>query len=213
VDVARDGIALYQSDESELHTPKPKTAQQTLDMATEYFEEWFSAAVSSQKIFHFCLSQNENRDAAFNLHQARERLYHCVLLVTTFYTPHVHNLAFLPTQAERQFNHLGRIEASPHSVTVSRMNMRGQFLECNFTTPGYAPQRETLLVHREVVIVDIPSPQRHSCYRNRKLEMLWLPFMSRWQIHVHRCDVQRVEKILCDLIELAPVARLNVRSA
>src|SRR3546814_10025457 len=30
-----------------------------------------------------------------------ERLYHCVLLVCTFYTPHVHNLGFLRTQAER----------------------------------------------------------------------------------------------------------------
>ena len=47
------------------------------------------------------LSQNELRDAAFILHQATERLYHCVLLVCTFYTPHVHNLGFLRTQAER----------------------------------------------------------------------------------------------------------------
>ena len=35
------------------------------------------------------------------LHQATQRLYHAVLLVCTFYTPHVHNLAFLRTQAER----------------------------------------------------------------------------------------------------------------
>ena len=35
------------------------------------------------------------------MHQATERLYHCVLLVCTFYTPHVHNLGFLRTQAER----------------------------------------------------------------------------------------------------------------
>jgi uncharacterized protein len=28
-------------------------------------------------------------------------IYHCVLLVTTFYTPHVHNIGFLRTQAER----------------------------------------------------------------------------------------------------------------
>ncbi|QYO62377.1 M1 family aminopeptidase [Leptolyngbya sp. 7M] len=39
--------------------------------------------------------------AAFELHQATERLYHCVLLVCTFYTPHVHNIGFLRTQAER----------------------------------------------------------------------------------------------------------------
>jgi hypothetical protein len=40
-------------------------------------------------------------EAGLSLHQATERLYHCVLLVCTFYTPHVHNLAFLRTQAER----------------------------------------------------------------------------------------------------------------
>jgi HEPN domain-containing protein len=39
--------------------------------------------------------------AAFLLHQSAERLYNCTLLVMTFYTPHVHNLAFLRTQAER----------------------------------------------------------------------------------------------------------------
>jgi HEPN domain-containing protein len=41
------------------------------------------------------------KKAAFDLHQAAERYYHCVLLVCTFYTPHVHNLGFLRTQAER----------------------------------------------------------------------------------------------------------------
>jgi len=47
------------------------------------------------------LKRGWNKDAAFMLHQATERLYHCVLLVCTFYTPHVHNLGFLRTQAER----------------------------------------------------------------------------------------------------------------
>jgi predicted nucleotidyltransferase len=102
IDVARDGIALYQAEDSELHQPKPKTPDEAFTAASEYFEEWFSAALSAQKGFHFYMSQKEYRDAAFTLHQASERLYHCILLVTTFYTPHVHNLAFLRTQAERQ---------------------------------------------------------------------------------------------------------------
>jgi hypothetical protein len=41
MDVAKDGIALYQADESELHTPKPKTPEQALAIAKEYFEEGF----------------------------------------------------------------------------------------------------------------------------------------------------------------------------
>jgi predicted nucleotidyltransferase/HEPN domain-containing protein len=101
MDVARDGIAIYQSEDSELAEPKPKTPDQALAMAREYFEEWMPQALSAQKGFLFFVSQKEWRDAAFILHQATERLYHCVLLVCTFYTPHVHNLAFLRTQAER----------------------------------------------------------------------------------------------------------------
>ena len=101
MDVAKDGIALYQSDDNELHQPKPKTPEQALAMAKEYFEEWFPSAARFKQASEFLASQNGPREAAFNLHQATERLYHCVLLVCTFYTPHVHNLAFLRTQAER----------------------------------------------------------------------------------------------------------------
>ena len=101
MDIARDGIALYQSDDSELHTPKPKTPAQALCMAKEYFEEWMPAAMSRHKLAKFAMQEGLLKDAAFDLHQTVERLYHCVLLVLTFYTPHVHNIAFLRSQAER----------------------------------------------------------------------------------------------------------------
>lgn len=101
MDVARDGIALYQSDDTELPEPRPKTPQQALEMAREYFEEWLPSAAKFKKASDFLVGEGGLREAAFNLHQAAERLYHCVLLVCTFYTPHVHNLGFLRTQAER----------------------------------------------------------------------------------------------------------------
>jgi predicted nucleotidyltransferase/HEPN domain-containing protein len=101
IDVAKEGIALYQSDATELPEPKPKTPEQALAIAKEYFEEWFPAAAGMLETARFSRSQGRLKDAAFLMHQAAERLYHCVLLVCTFYTPHVHNLAFLRTQAER----------------------------------------------------------------------------------------------------------------
>lgn len=101
MDVARDGIALYQSDDAELHKPRPKTTKAALDVAEEYFNEWFPSAARFKKAAEFLISENGPREAAFNLHQATERLYHCVLLVCTFYTPHVHNIAFLRGQAEK----------------------------------------------------------------------------------------------------------------
>ncbi|RZA27680.1 MAG: HEPN domain-containing protein [Proteobacteria bacterium] len=101
MDVARDGIALYESDDTVLHQPKPKTPHAALEMAKEYFEEWLPAANGMFETAKFSQTQGRLRDAAFLMHQSTERLYHCVLLVVTFYTPHVHNLAFLRTQAER----------------------------------------------------------------------------------------------------------------
>ncbi|WOF44569.1 HEPN domain-containing protein [Sphingopyxis indica] len=101
MDVAKDGVALYSFDDKELHTPKPKTPDEALAMATEYFEEWYPSAMRAHINFGDDLNRGWNKDAAFILHQATERLYHCVLLVCTFYTPHVHNLGFLRTQAER----------------------------------------------------------------------------------------------------------------
>jgi len=101
IDVARDGIAIYQSDDSELAEPKPKTPDQALAMAEEYFDEWFPSAAALKEGTDFYIGKGRFKEAAFSLHQATERLYHCVLLVCTFYTPHVHNLGFLRTQAER----------------------------------------------------------------------------------------------------------------
>lgn len=101
MDVARDGIALYQSDDTELHQPKPKTPHAALAMAKEYFEEWFPLAMQRFELSKIAFSKSFFKPAAFDLHQSAEFLYNCALLVVTFYSPHVHNLAFLRTQAER----------------------------------------------------------------------------------------------------------------
>lgn len=101
MDVAKDGIALYEADDRQLHTPKPKTPEQALKMAAEYFDEWFPSSMRKFKLSNDALDQKFYKEAAFLLHQTAESLYHGVLLVCTFYTPHVHNLGFLRTQAER----------------------------------------------------------------------------------------------------------------
>jgi HEPN domain-containing protein len=101
MDVARDGIAMYESDPAELHEPRPKTPAQALSMAKEYYEEWLPSAGQFLIQGREAAERGWLNKAAFELHQATERLYHCVLLVCTFYTPHVHNLGFLRTQAER----------------------------------------------------------------------------------------------------------------
>jgi len=100
MEVAKDGIALYEADDRELTTPKPKTPQQALDAAREYFEEYLSNAAGFQKIFRFCVAEGDWKRAAFLLHQAAENLYQGALLTLTFYAPHNHNIAFLRSLAE-----------------------------------------------------------------------------------------------------------------
>ncbi len=101
LDIARDGIVLQEVDDRPLPEPKPKTPQQALAMAKEYFEEWIASASDFSDSAKHLMEKGRSKRAAFMLHQTAESLYHCVLLVSTFYTPHNHNLAFLRTQAER----------------------------------------------------------------------------------------------------------------
>ena len=70
-------------------------------MAREYYNEWMPGGSQFLETAQFAIGRHWNKKAAFLLHQATESLYHCVLLVCTFYTPHVHNLGFLRIQAER----------------------------------------------------------------------------------------------------------------
>ena len=100
MEVAKDGIALYEADGSELAAPKPKSPRQALDTAREYFEEHCSGAASFFRGYSDACRHGDWKKAAFDLHQAAERLYQGLLLTLTFYTPYNHNIAFLRSLAE-----------------------------------------------------------------------------------------------------------------
>ena len=100
MDIARDGIALYQAVDDELPEPQPQTPHAALELAREYFDEWASGSSEFFETAKFAIGRGWSKKGAFLLHQAAESYYNCVLLVCRFYSPHVHNLAFLRTQAE-----------------------------------------------------------------------------------------------------------------
>ena len=100
MEVKKDGVALYEADDRELATPKPKTPEQALAMTKEYYAKWFPSADAFHASFKFLAERGNLNEAAFNLHQATERLYSCLLLTLTFYTPYNHNIAFLRSLAE-----------------------------------------------------------------------------------------------------------------
>lgn len=100
MEVAKDGIALYDADGRELATPKPKAPQQALAAAKEYCEDGIASAMARHKLAKYAIAEGLFKDAAFDLHQTVERLYSCLLLTLTFYTPYNHNIAFLRSLAE-----------------------------------------------------------------------------------------------------------------
>lgn len=118
VDIARDGIALYELPGHTLAEPMPASPGDALQMAEGYFSDWLSKIDDAVEIAQFCVEKGKWRDAAFNLHQATERAYICFLLVRTLYFPRSHNIKFLRSLAEDNEPRL--IEAWPRATKLDR---------------------------------------------------------------------------------------------
>ena len=100
-DIVRDGIVLYEMERHTFAQPETLAPAEALKEAQGYFDEWFPTATEFLAGAEFHAQRGSGKIAAFNLHQATERLYHCVLLVVTLYSPKSHKLNFLRSQAEQ----------------------------------------------------------------------------------------------------------------
>jgi predicted nucleotidyltransferase/HEPN domain-containing protein len=100
VDIADQGIALYEAEGHPLDSPRALTPEAVRAEAQTHYDEWYESAV------RYLSNANDNtekgwyKEAAFLLHQATERFYHTALLVLTLYSPKSHKLNFLRSQAE-----------------------------------------------------------------------------------------------------------------
>ena len=100
LDVVRDGILLYEAAGHPLSQTRTLPADEALREAREHFRHWFTSAAGFLRNARYAGNDGDNRLAAFLLHQATERLYHCVLLVLTLYSPKSHKLNVLRAWAE-----------------------------------------------------------------------------------------------------------------
>lgn len=102
-DIVRDGIVLYELPGFPLATPTPLTKTDALRTAERYFEEKFDDIdiwLENARGHMSHDTKRYRRHAAFNLHQAAEAAYACLLLTYTFYFPRSHNVKFLRSLAE-----------------------------------------------------------------------------------------------------------------
>jgi len=105
VDIARDGIALYELAGVALATPKPLTAADAYEMALKYYSDQSHSIGQWIDLVEYSISRipsdtTWSKKAAFNLHQAVETAYTCFLLISTHYVARSHNLKFLRSLAE-----------------------------------------------------------------------------------------------------------------
>jgi len=100
-DIVRDGIVLYEAEGHTFAQPETLAPAEALKEAQGYFDDWFPSAGGFLDTATYVASQGREKEAAFQFHQATERLYHCVLLVLTLYSPKSHKLNFLRSQAEQ----------------------------------------------------------------------------------------------------------------
>lgn len=98
-DIHEDGRLLYDSGRFQLAKPQELVAETRRRLAEEYFDTWFYRAKQFYKVYEFLSGQDDFRGAAFELNQATESAYKCILLVYTLYCPHEHLLDVLGRMA------------------------------------------------------------------------------------------------------------------
>lgn len=150
VDIARDGIALYELPRHELAAPMPAGPQNALQMAEGYLSSQLESCNNWLATAAWSIQQGSDRDwrnkTAFALHQATETAYACFLLVRTLYFPRSHNIKFLRSLAEDKEPRL--IEAWPRATKLERRRfelLKRAYVEARYSA-NYEIGREDLEV-------------------------------------------------------------------
>jgi predicted nucleotidyltransferase len=143
VDIVEQGVALYEAEGFAFAQPRKLPPGGATVEAQKHFDDWFPSATRRIRTFEMELRESATdpawrKDAAFTLHQAVERLYHCTLLVLTLYSPKSHKLNFLRSHCEAIAPSL--IAAWPRGDKFSRRCF--ELLRQAYVNARYSPQYE-----------------------------------------------------------------------
>ncbi len=144
VDIARDGIALYELIGHTLATPMPLTSADGYQMAKGYLDHWLPSVGAFIRGAGYAIADGDINKAAFDLHQATERLYICFLLVSTLYFPRSHNIKFLRSLAEDKEPRLIDAWARDEKIDRRRFELlKRAYVEARYS-PNYAIDADDL---------------------------------------------------------------------
>ena len=139
-DILRDGVALYELPGHSFAVAKPITATDAATIAERHFESRFGDIdlwlENASSMLCDLADHRRRKNAAFQLHQAVETAYACMLLVHTFYFPRSHNIKFLRSLTEDIDRRL--VEAWPREQKVDRR--RFELLKRAYVEARYSDQ-------------------------------------------------------------------------
>ncbi|SFB48268.1 Predicted nucleotidyltransferase [Rhizobium sp. NFR07] len=138
IDIVRDGKVLYEKEGHTFAEPRPLTQEEAKSEAKAYFDQWYPLSQDAMAFAEFGLASGRWRDAAFMLHQATERAYHCFLLTSTLYSPKSHRLKSLRSAAEGM--ELRLIEIWPRDTKFARKSF--ERLDRAYVDARYSPHYE-----------------------------------------------------------------------
>jgi len=135
VDILKQGIALYEAEDHPFAAPQNLPPEEAVAEAQAFFDEWFPNAERRFDLACTAIERGYSKQAAFDLHQTVEQLYHCTLLVLNLYSPKSHRLNFLRSRAEDIAPSL--VEAWPRDDKNSRR--RFELLRQAYVNARYSP--------------------------------------------------------------------------
>lgn len=150
-DVKKDGIAIFDLGKFELEEERILTSKERQRIAQDHFDEWFKSSESFFRMHKFCMSENDNKRAAFCLHQAAESAYKTVLLVFSNYNPNEHFLTLLGSQAERYHALLENIFSKQNQLEEDRFML----LEYAYIGGRYDPNYKVSKEDLEILAKDV----------------------------------------------------------
>jgi predicted nucleotidyltransferase/HEPN domain-containing protein len=138
IDIVAQGIALYEAEGFAFAAPRELPPEEARVEAQAYFDKWYPSASAFRSMAAHAINEGHTNEAAFVLHQAAERLYHCTLLTLTLYSPKSHRLNFLRSHCEGIAPEL--VAAWPRADKFSRRCF--ELLRQAYVNARYSPQFE-----------------------------------------------------------------------
>lgn len=150
-DIYNEGIEVYCNGKSQLKAPGKLSEAEARVIAQKHFDKWFKSAKSFLIAYDAVLEAGELNNAAFQLHQATERFYTCLLLVHTNYKPKSHNLKHLNGLAIEI--HASIADVFPADTKQNRRHfelLKNAYIEARYSEHYQITQDELAWLHERV---------------------------------------------------------------